>query len=271
MNDHSRQLLDSYYKDAASWNTDRLRSMRSSRRTAWLVAAAATGVAILEAGALILLMPLKTVEPYTLLVDKTTGYVQPLRPLERSRMAPDTALTQSFIVQYVTGRESFDVADVRASYRKVALLSADGARSTYLASMQPSNPASPLSKYPRGTIVETRVKSISPIASDTVLVRFDTIRTDVNGRPQEPAPWVSIVRYRYSAERMTLEDRFVNPLGFQVVHYHRNPEALPPSSREEAPAGISAAPVPVPSGAAGPASSAANQSFANAPGAAQTQ
>lgn len=227
MNEHSQKMLEAYYTEASSWNTDRLKVMRSSRRVAWLVAIAATLVAVLEAGALILLTPLKTVEPYTLLVDKTTGYVQPLRPLEPSRLAPDTALTQSFLVQYVIARESFDFTEVKANYRKVALLSGGGARTNYLASMQPSNTQSPLNIYTRGTVIETRVKSVSPIGSDSVLVRFDTIRTDANGHAQPPMPWVSLVRFKYSTEQMKLEDRFVNPLGFQVVQYRRDPEALP--------------------------------------------
>ncbi len=233
MNEHSRKMLDAYYKEAASWNIDRVKANRASRRVAWLVAASATVVAVLEAGALILLTPLKTVEPYTLLVDKTTGYVQPLKPLEPGRVAPDTALTQSFLVQYVIARESFDFAEARANYRKVALFSADTARTSYLSAMQTSNPRSPLVINPRGTMIETRVKSVSPIGENAVLVRFDTIRTDADGRAQQPTPWVSLVRYRYSNEQMKLEDRFVNPLGFQVVGYHRDPETLPPPATDQ--------------------------------------
>lgn len=232
MNEHNRELLDAYYREAASWNTDRVKAMRGSRRVAWLIATAATVVAVCEAGALILLTPLKTVEPYTLLVDKTTGYVEPLKPLEPGRVTPDTALTQSFLVQYVLARESFDLGEVRTNYRKVALFSGDAARLSYLAAMQPSNPRSPLNTYPRGTVIETRVKSVSPIGTDSVLVRFDTVRTDANGQPQPPMPWVSLVRFRYSNEQMKLEDRFVNPLGFQVIEYRRNPEALPPPADE---------------------------------------
>jgi type IV secretion system protein VirB8 len=37
---------------------------------------------------------------------------------------------------------------------------------------------------------------------------------------------VAVIRYRYSAEPMKLEDRFVNPLGFQVIKYRKDPEAL---------------------------------------------
>ena len=73
-----RDKLDAYYADAASWADDRLTALRASRRIAWIVAAIAVIVALFEATALIFLAPLKTVVPYTLMVDRTTGFVQAL-------------------------------------------------------------------------------------------------------------------------------------------------------------------------------------------------
>ena len=234
MNEQGRKMLDAYYEEAASWNSDRLTAMRASQRVAWIVASAAGVIAVMEACALVVLTPLKTVEPYTLLVDKTTGYVQPLKPLEPAKLAPDTALTQSYLVQYVIARESFDVTTASTNYRRVALFSAGAARNGYLAAMQSSNPQSPLVVYPRGTVIETRVKSVSPVGRDAALVRFDTVRNDPNGGLQPGRPWVALIRYRYSSDPMTLEDRYVNPLGFEVVQYRRDPEALAPAAPEQA-------------------------------------
>ena len=96
MNKHGREALDAYYAEAASWNRDRVEAL-----------------ALLAADRLVdrrgarprsrcsrrsrssLLMPLKTVEPYTLMVDRTTGYVQALKPLDPAKISPDAALTQS--------------------------------------------------------------------------------------------------------------------------------------------------------------------------------
>ena len=228
MNEHSRPSLADYYEQAATWNNDRLKAMRSSARRAWWVAGAAVSVALLEAVALALLAPLKTVVPYTLMVDRTTGYVQALKPTEKAQIAPDTALTQSFLVQYVTARESFDINTLSQAYRKVALFSGEQARSSYLAIMQANSPQNPLATYPRRSVVETRVKSVSPSGADTAFVRFDTVRTDANGQVHPPTSWVAVIRYRYSREPMKLEDRFINPLGFRVVSYRKDPEASPP-------------------------------------------
>jgi type IV secretion system protein VirB8 len=228
MNKQAREALDAYYVEAGSWAEDRQEELRKSRRTAWTIALIASFVALLLALALIVLLPLKTVEPYVLTVDKQTGFVQALEPLNPERISGDTALTQSFLTQYVIARESFYADSLQANYRRVSLWSADTARSTYIAGQQISNPESPLARYPRSTIVETRVKSISPIAPNVAMVRFETQRRDAGGQVQPAQPWVAVIRYRYSGEPMRMEDRLINPLGFEVLRYRRDAEALPP-------------------------------------------
>jgi type IV secretion system protein VirB8 len=222
----AREALDAYYRDGDSWANDRQDALRTSRRIAWIVAIVAVVVALCEALALLALLPLKTVVPYTLLVDKQTGYVQALKPLEPNQVAPDAALTQSFLVQYVIARESFDIDALQASYRKVALWSGETARSDYVAATQVSSPDSPLRRYPRSTIVETRVKSVSPLGGHAALVRFETQRRDAGGQLAAPRAYVAVIRYRFSGEPMSTEDRYVNPLGFQVLRYRRDAETL---------------------------------------------
>jgi len=235
MNKQAREALDAYYVEADSWGKDRQEALRAPRRIAWIIAGCAAAIAVMEAIALVVLMPLKTVEPYTLLVDRNTGFVQALTPLDPQRISPDTALTQSFLVQYVIARESYDVDTIQANYRKVGLWSAEQARSNYIAVTQPSNPQSPLVAYPRTTVIETRVKSVSPMGRNTAMVRFETQRRDAGGQAQPPRAWVAIIRYQYSGEPMSVEDRFVNPLGFQVLRYRRDAEALPPEPQTPAP------------------------------------
>jgi type IV secretion system protein VirB8 len=235
MKTKAREALDAYYREAGSWAEDNRASLGRSRRTAWIVAGVTSAIALIEAAALMALTPLKTVEPYTLLVDKQTGYVQALKPLDVQQVSANAALTQSFLVQYVIAREGFDAATLQANYRKVSLWSGGEARKAYTGFMQANNPDSPLVRLPRSAVVESRVKSVSPLGKNEALVRFDTIQRDANGAVQPARAWVSVVRYRYSGAQMSLEDRFVNPLGFEVVHYRRDAEALPVAEPVAAP------------------------------------
>ena len=200
---------------------------------AWIVAVVAVVIALFEALALVFLAPLKTVIPYTLMVDRNTGYVQALKPVDADKIAPDTALIQSFLVQYVIARESFDINELQNNYRKVTLWSVDPARTDYVTGMQYTNAGSPLARYPRSTVISTRVRSVSPLGGNAALVRFETQRRDAGGQALPPHYWVAVIRYQFSTGALSMEDRFLNPLGFQVVRYRRDAESAPAAGDAE--------------------------------------
>ncbi len=227
MNELRSDKLEEYYSEAESWSADRQRANDNSRRIAWICAGIAALIAVVEAFALVALIPLKREVPYTLLVDRQTGYVEALKPLDKQVLTPDAALTRSFLVQYVIARESFDVDALQDNYRKVGLFSAGEARERYLAEMQASNPTSPLATIPRGSTVDVQVSSVSSLNADTAMVRFSTVQTDRGGQPQVAQHWAALIKYRYTDADMSAEDRLTNPLGFQVVRYRRDAETLP--------------------------------------------
>jgi type IV secretion system protein VirB8 len=218
---------DAYFSEARSWAMERNDNIRASRKIAWIVAIITTILALGLAIAIIMMLPLKTVVQQTLLVDRQTGYVQALNPIEKQRIAPDAALTQSLLVQYVVARESYDIATVQSDYKKVALWSVNPAKADYMRVMQADNPQSPLARLPRSSQIETRIRSVSPLGKDTALVRYETVLRDANSAGQVPQTWAAIVTYRFSTAPMAVEDRYINPLGFQVVRYRKSVETLP--------------------------------------------
>lgn len=212
---------------AESWETSVTDDLERSSRRAWTVAIIAALIALLEALALVFLIPLKTVEPYTLLVDRQTGNVETLAPLDAQVIAPDAALTRSFLVQYVIARESFTVDGLQEDYRKVSLWSANTTRGLYQREMDAANPLSPLAYLPQRAILKTRIKSVSSLNGNRAMVRFTTTRIDPGATPQPDQHWVAVIGYEFSAAQMSEEDRYVNPLGFQVTSYRRDAETLP--------------------------------------------
>jgi len=216
-----------HYQAAASWSADIHGALRASRRTAWIVAGAALAVAVLEAVALAALTPLKSVVPYTILVDRETGYVETAQGLKTGALTQDAAVTQAFLVQYVIARETFDAADLSENYRKVMLWSAPDARNAYREDMAKTNPTSPLLVNTPTTIVQTTIKSVSLLSPTSALVRFETTRRDAGSPPRDRRDYAAILSFRYTGAPMRMEDRFTNPLGFQVTSYRRDAETAP--------------------------------------------
>jgi type IV secretion system protein VirB8 len=228
MNAQSKLKADrqAYLAEAASWAEDRQQRQAQSLRLAWRVAAVLGLVAVLEAVALAALAPLKTVVPYTITVDRRSGYVETARGVRLGALSEREAVTEAFLAQYVMARETFDAADLNENYQKVAAWSQGRARATYLRAYDRNNTQSVLRRVPATTVVSVRIKSISHLNKTTALVRFDTQRLDAGAAEPSPGPaWTAVVTYRYLDAPLRMEDRFINPLGFQVTDYRRDAEA----------------------------------------------
>lgn len=228
MTEETKDQRADYYAQAGSWTEERTQSIYASRKVAWIVALIAAIVAVLEALALVFLMPLKTVVPHTILVDRQTGFVQALDPAAPQKIAPDKALTQAFLVQYVEAREGFDMATLQQQFKKVSIWTTGRAKSRYVNRMQATNPESPLAALPRTSVVDVKVRSVSQLSLGNALVRFVSTRIDQGASEQPPENWVAVISYRYSKAPMSVEDRYINPLGFEVTSYRKDAEALPP-------------------------------------------
>jgi len=223
MNNVDRKL----FEDAGSWADDREARRERSLKRAWLIIWVLAAVAVVEGFALIAITPLKTVVPYTIMVDRQTGYVTTLDPSRPALLGTDQALTRSLLVQYVAAREGFSAAQVRSDYRKVMSWSAGTARAGYARDMTASNPDGPLARYSRTTQIEVVPKSVSELSDKSALVRFDVVRSEGEGRTYPPIHYAAVVDYRFLPRNMSVEERFLNPLGFEVTRYRRDPEAAP--------------------------------------------
>lgn len=220
------QARDPQLAPAPSWSESAADGLRRSRNLAWVIASIAAAGAVLQAVALVLLLPLKTTVPYAFVVDRQTGYVQAAARLEPGLYTQSAAITQSNLVRYVLARETFDGTDLRENYRRTATWSAGRARDAYIRQMKPENPDSPLRIYPRDALVRVTIKSVSLLGANSALVRFDATREDAAG-PGKPVAYAAVVGFRYTTSAKSLAERFDNPLGFEVVSYRRDRESLP--------------------------------------------
>lgn len=217
---------DTYYAAAATWADTAAAAERRSRRTAWFVAGAATLVAILLALALVGLTPLKSVQPYVVTVDKQTGAVEVAQTLAGSRLTENDAVIQASLANYVRARETFDVTDLAANYRRVQMMSATQSRAAYVADMAASNPQSPLRLLSPGDTVAVQIKSVSLLAPGTALVRFQANRKPVGATIVQRQAYAAAISYGFSGKPLRMEDRFDNPLGFEVTRYRKDAEGL---------------------------------------------
>src|SRR5262249_20439405 len=99
--------LDRYRRseEIEDWAEPALIQERRGRKTAWVIASLLIFVCCVQAAAIAIMLPLKEVVPYTVLVDRQTGYVETARGVQLGNLAEDQAVVESMLAQYVLARE----------------------------------------------------------------------------------------------------------------------------------------------------------------------
>jgi type IV secretion system protein VirB8 len=183
------ESLKSYFEKARRFDQDRLIQLERSARIAWFVAICASVIAAVSVFAIAGLTPLKTVEPFVVRVDNSTGIVDVVSALTSTAGTYDEAVTKYFAARYVRAREGYVSSEAEDNFKTVALLSTQPEQSRFAAT-----------------------------------VRY--MRTVTRGEDVRTTHWVATLTFSYVNAPMSSTDRLVNPLGFVVSDYRADPEAI---------------------------------------------
>jgi type IV secretion system protein VirB8 len=230
--------LHEYFNEATSWDTDRCAQWRRSATRAWWVAGAGWFSAVAAAVALMLLTPLKQVEPFVVRVDNSTGIVDVV-PVYAGGAAFEEAVTRYFLAHYLTVCERFNFATAESDYEECGAFHSAQRNQAWYAQWTTTNPASPLNMYKDGSSVRVQVKSVSFFSrssglSDLAQVRYLKAVRQGGGSDEKFTHWVATVQYAYADPAKDPKTRRWNPLGFKIVEFKSEPEVVvePPTVKE---------------------------------------
>ena len=216
--------LKGYFEKARRFDQDRMIRLERSARIAWFMAIAASVLATASIVALAGLTPLKTVEPFVVRVDNSTGIVDVVSALTSTAGTYDEAVTKYFAARYVRAREGYVWSEAEENFRTVSLLSTSLEQTRFTALYRGSNPDSPQNIYGRNASSRVSIVSISLISGNVASVRY--MRTITRGDEVQATHWVATLTFSYVNAPMSSTDRLVNPLGFVVSDYRSDPEVI---------------------------------------------
>ncbi len=224
-----RALLG-YLEEAASWDADRVAQASRSAAVAWRVAAAGCLCAVASAIALVLLVPLKRVEPYVIRVDNSTGVVD-LVPMYAGHAELGEAVTRYFLTRYITVCEQFDYATAESNYEECGAFNSARLNQSMYMKWNKANPSSPLNVHKDGSAETVRIESVSLFkrangTSDLAQVRYARLERQAEGVPGRVTHWIASVEYRYGKPPDDPRTRSWNPLGFEVTDLGIEPEVF---------------------------------------------
>ena len=223
------ESLAEYFREATSWDADRLLQLQHSARRAWHVAAAGWVSALALSVALILLMPLKRVDPFLVRVDNSTGIVDVV-PVYAGKAGLEQSVTRYFVSHYISVCERFNFATAESDYEECGAFHAAQRNQAWYALWNPSNPSSPLNVHKDGSTVRVQVEAVSFFqrasgVTDLAQVRYLKAERQGSGVDERLSHWIATIQYAFAAPSKDPRVRRWNPLGFKVLELSTEPEA----------------------------------------------
>jgi type IV secretion system protein VirB8 len=222
--------LKGYFEEAASWDADRLAQGRRTVRLALAVAGAGWIATLALAAALMLLMPLKGVEPFVVRVDNATGIVDVV-PVYTGRSGLPETVTRYLLTHYITVCERYNYATAESDYEECGAFHTALRNQAWYALWNPTNPNSPLNVYKDGSTVRSQVTSVSFFkrangVGDLAQVRYVKAKRAAGSATEETTHWIATLQYAYTDPSTDPRVRGWNPLGFKIVDFRPEPEVL---------------------------------------------
>lgn len=217
--------LKHYQEAAAGWESAEIAAVKRSEKRAWRVAIFAGVLAGLAVLAVVLLTPLKKVEPFVVQVDKI-GAASTVTLLNTKSITANEALDKYWLGRYVNYREEYLNQTSYGNFMATRLLSSQGVGTIYFQQVNPENPRSPTAVYGTKGTVEIVVTSITFIGKNHAQVRF--VRKEKRNPDQLPVEtrWIATISYEYLNPPLKETERLINPVGFQVTDYRLDPETV---------------------------------------------
>ncbi|WP_258086630.1 virB8 family protein [Xenorhabdus bovienii] len=187
------------------------------------------GVAVVAlAIAIASLAPLKSVIPFLLRVDSTTGYVDKLEPYSTETATVDESVTRYFLARFVENREGYDWYTIQSMYDFVESTSDRAIFEAYKSYMV-NEELSPLKRLANRSKIQVKVNGITFLNDSTAQIRFTKMISDLDGKPAvgfKPSKWIATVTFDLSKKINTEQARLINPLGLSVTSYRVDAEVI---------------------------------------------
>lgn len=215
-------------KTAISYEASIRYLVEKSNRRAWLIAFLSIFISIISVTAVVFLTPLKSVEPYVIRVDNTTGMVDIITSVNQTEFVSDNeALDKYFTTSYVKIREGYFYNILQNDYTTVQIWSSPEVSFDYLKIYEGDNSRVDILK--NRTEIDVEINSVTLGNSNGMkmaTIRFNQIYKDAKSRTitNKKAKIVTLA-YDYSPQSlMTENERLINPLGFKVLTYRVDDE-----------------------------------------------
>lgn len=212
---------------SAQWADSKNEAEQRARRNAWRVALGAGALAagaLGVAGAAIMTSMRPAPPPQILVVERSSGKVEPLVSLSEWQITPQEATIKRLIATYVKARESYSADTAEDNYLDAGAFMDARQRAQWVAYWDTTNPKSPPNTFKKDGKVRVEIGAITilrNVAGVATGARVSFIRSirrnDVAAGPA--TAWIATIPFHWVNAPMSERDRRINELGFESTDY----------------------------------------------------
>lgn len=158
------------------------------------------------------IMASKSIEPYVIQVEEKSGVATVVNQLTAENFTGDQMIRKYFINEFIHAASGYDPKTYKKDAEKVRLYSTPGIYADYRNRINPK-------QLGAESLIEVRVKSIQPLDQNTLQIRIARQISQKNQAPTTKDELITMGFYFSPDMKLTMEERLINPLGFQVGRY----------------------------------------------------
>jgi type IV secretion system protein VirB8 len=157
-------------------------------------------------------MSSKSIEPYIIQVEDKSGIATVVNQLTSENFTGDQMIRRYFINEFIHAASGYDPKTYKKDSEKVRLFSVPGIFADYRNRVNPR-------QLGADTEINVRVKSMQPLDPNTLQIRIARQITKKDGTSEIKDEVITMGFYFAPNMSLTMEERLINPLGFQVNRY----------------------------------------------------
>lgn len=161
----------------------------------------------------------KSFEPYVIEFEEKTGVLNVVKNLNQSELTANEAVKNFYLYSFLEVGEGYNYVTYNEDRKKLALLTSIQVYRQLYDKYSIKNEESIVNMLKSNGKLTIKIKSIVYLTPNIASIRFVIYNTAPNRIYPSEKHRIANIQFKFSDMKMTQEERFLNPLGFQVVSY----------------------------------------------------
>ncbi len=213
--------------DTKNWYSDRYQTVVVQRNLLFVTTLVSLAATLITTLLVYVNIPLVTVEPFAIEVDRRSGIVQVVKPLTITASSNNERVNNYLLVSYLRAFETVGISDFAASLQFIRISSDPEVFRHFLDTKSQFDKESDAGRIVNAKGKRTiAIKSIYYVQPNHVQIRFITQDHMPSHGTSAPEHYIANIKFEYREITLNVDEALLNPLGFFVTSYDVSKEAV---------------------------------------------